>query len=178
MQGFYSGFFSPFRTVIFFLALTAVGFALVPQLSVDFKPPRQEPQLQISFAGRKSSPEVIERTITSPLENALSQVSGLKRVSSRTGESSGSITLEFEKEADINFKKFEVSSIIRNIYQKLPDGVSYPVIEQFGGDDDERDVRTPFLIYTINAPFAPFQIKKEVEEIIRKPLVLIPRWRK
>lgn len=174
MQAFYSGFFSPFRTVIFFMALTAVGFALVPQLSVDFKPPRQEPQLQISFAGRKSSPEVIERTLTSPLENALSQVSGLKRVSSRTGESSGSITLEFEKDADINFKKFEVSSIIRNIYQKLPEGVSYPVIEQFGGDDDEREVRTPFLIYTINAPFAPFQIKKEVEEIIRKPLVLIP----
>jgi multidrug efflux pump subunit AcrB len=174
MQGFYSGFFSPFRIVIVFMALTAVGFALVPELSVDFKPPRQEPQLQISFSGRKTSPEVIERTLTSPLENALSQVSGLKRISSRTGESSGAITLEFEKEADINFKKFEVSSIIRNIYPKLPEGVSYPIIEQFGGNDNERDVRTPFLIYTINAPYAPFQIRKEVEEIIRKPLVLIP----
>jgi multidrug efflux pump subunit AcrB len=174
MGGFHHGFFSPFRTVVIFLALAGVGIALIPSLSVDFKPPQQEPQLQISYGAKKSSPEVLERSITSPLENALSQVSGLKKISSQTGESNGFITLLFEKDTDIDFKKFEVSGIIRNIYPKLPEGVSYPSIEQFGGTTESRETRSPFIIYTINAPYAPFQIKKEVEEIVRKPLVMIP----
>jgi multidrug efflux pump subunit AcrB len=171
-----NSFFSPFRTVILFFAVSAIGLALIPKLSVDFKPRIIEPQIQVSYSGKRTSPEVMERTVTSPLENALSQVSGVKSISSQTRDNSGSITLIFEKGEDINFKKFEVSSILRNVYPKLPEGVSYPTVQQFGNtqNTNERDTKGPFLIYTINAPYAAFQIKKEVEEILKKPLTQIP----
>jgi multidrug efflux pump subunit AcrB len=165
-------FFSPFRTVILFLAVSLAGIALIPKLSVDFNPITPESRLQVTYSMPRSSPEMVERLVTSPLENTLSQVSGIKKIRSQSTDNNGSITLEFEKGTDIEYKKFEVSTLLRNVYPKLPESVSYPLVNQFGGN--ERVTKGPFLIYTINAPFAPFEIKSQAEEIIRKPLIQIP----
>ncbi len=167
-------FFSPFRTVILFLALSFAGLALIPKLSVDFLPTPPDPKIQVTYSMARSSPEIVERMVTSPLENTLSQVSGLKKISSTSRDDRGTITLEFEKDADIGFKKFEVNTLIRNVYNKLPENVSYPFTQQFGGDDNSRQTKGPFLVYTINAPFAPFKIKQEVEDVIRKQLIQMP----
>ena len=61
--------------------------------------------------------------------------------------------------------------MIRRTYPKLIKGLSYPVIS---GNKDGRNERNPLLIYDVNAPFSPLEIKRQIENIIKATLVQLP----
>jgi len=159
---------TPFRILIVFVLLSICGFAVIPLLSVDLNPREREPVLTISYGIPRSSPEIIEKLATSPLEGTFSQLSELNNVESVSNYNQGSITLRFDKEADMELKKFEVASMIRQVYPQMDQRVSYPQISQ--SSDRNRDVRNPILTYSVNGPFASFEIKKIAEDVI-KPAV-------
>ena len=108
-----------FRVLIAFVVLGILGFAVVPLLSVDLNPREREPVLSISFGIPRSSPEIIEKLGTSPLEGTFSQLTELKKITSVSNYDRGSITLRFDKMADMELKKFEVLSLIRQVYPQL-----------------------------------------------------------
>ena len=113
----------PFRLIIAFIVLAIIGAALIPSLSVNFTPTYTKPAITISYGLPNSSPDIVERLATSPLENALSQLEGLNGIKSTSRYNGGFITLDFDKNDDIEFRKFEVNTIIRNIYKKLPENL-------------------------------------------------------
>ncbi len=159
---------TPFRIIISFIVLAVIGFALVPKLSVDLNPREREPVLSVSYSVSQASPELVEKLATSPLEGALSQLAELKKVRSVSNYNQGSITLTFDKQTDMDFKKFEVASIIRQVYPSLDANVSYPLVTQSAVR--RTDSKTPILVYSINGPFASFEIKKIAEDVLKSSL--------
>jgi multidrug efflux pump subunit AcrB len=159
---------SAFRIIIAFIVLSIIGFALVPRLSVDLNPREREPVLTVSYAVPRSSPELVEKLATSPLEGALSQLADLKKINSVSNYDRGSITLRFDKKTDMDFKKFEVASIIRQVYPALDSKVSYPLVTQ--SEERRSDQKTPILTYSVNGPFASFEIKKIAEDVLKTTL--------
>lgn len=155
---------TPFRLVIVFFVLAIIGFALIPQLSVDLNPAEKEPVLNIGFSVRSAAPELVEKLATAPLEGVLSQLSELKKTTSVSNYNQGSIQLRFDKRTDMEYKKFEVSALIRQVYPSLDSKVSYPTITQ----SSQRNIqeKRPILTYSINGPFASFEIKKITEDIL------------
>jgi len=65
---------TPFRVLIAFVVLAILGVAVIPLLSVDLNPREKEPVLTIAYGNPRSSPEIIEKLATSPLEGAFSQL--------------------------------------------------------------------------------------------------------
>jgi multidrug efflux pump subunit AcrB len=163
-------FLSPFRVVICFVTLAVLALSVVPRLSVSLQPLQDSPNLYISFGLPQSSPEMVEQLVTAPLENMLSSISEVERISSVSNYHSGSITLYFDKNVNMDFKKFEVSSLIRQLYPKLPPNASYPLVVQ-GAAGSQRG-QAPVLVYSINAAFTASEIKKVVENTMRAPLSL------
>ncbi len=159
----------PFRVMVIFIVLAIVGIAVVPGLRVNFTPNYIKPTLTITYSLPNSSPDIVERLATSPLENALSQVEGVNRTYSISRYNTGVITLDFDKDDDMEFRKFEVNSIIRNIYKKLPENLSYPNVEQRGGET-QNETESPILFYSVNGPYAPYKLQQDVDEYIRKSL--------
>lgn len=159
---------TPFRIIISFVVLSIIGIALVPKLSVDLNPREREPVLQVSFAVPRSSPELVEKLATSVFEGAFSQLSDLKKINSVSNYDRGSITLRFDKDADLEFKRFEISSIIRQVYPNMDASVRYPLITQSA--ERGREAKVPLLTYTLNGPFATFEIKKIAEDVLRSAL--------
>ncbi len=159
---------TPFRVLIAFVVLAILGFATVPLLSVDLNPREREPVFTISFGIPQSSPEVIEKLGTSPLEGVMSQLTELKKITSVSNYDRGSITLRFDKKADMELKKFEVLALIRQVYPKMDERLSYPIVTQSAESRD--DFKTPILTYSINGPFASFEIKKIAEDVIKPAL--------
>jgi multidrug efflux pump subunit AcrB len=157
-----------FRVLIAFVVLGILGFAVVPLLSVDLNPREREPVLSISFGIPRSSPEIIEKLGTSPLEGAFSQLSELKKITSVSNYDRGSITLRFDKKADMELKKFEVLSLIRQVYPQLDERLSYPIVTQSA--QARNDFKTPILTYSVNGPFASFEIKKIAEDVLKTAL--------
>ncbi len=159
---------TPFRIVISFIVLSIIGIALVPRLSVDLNPREREPVLSISYGVPGSSPELVEKLATSPLEGAMSQLAELKKITSVSNYDHGSITLRFDKKSDMEYKKFEVASIIRQVYPSLDQKVGYPLVTQSA--ERRTDLKTPILTYSVNGPFASFEIKKMAEDVLKSSL--------
>jgi len=110
---------------------------------------------------------VVESEVTSVLEGMLARVSGIEKVESVSGNGSGRITMQLDKHADIDMLRFEISTIIRQTWPQLPEGVSYPTISTQQSDDDAA---RPFLTYTINAPVDPYRIQQWAE-MYMKPVL-------
>lgn len=157
-----------FRVLIAFVVLGILGFAVVPLLSVDLNPREREPVLTISYGIPRSSPEIIEKLATSPLEGAFSQLAELKKIKSVSNYDRGSITLTFDKKSDMELKKFEVLALIRQVYPQLDERLTYPIVTQSAQARD--DFKTPILTYSVNGPFASFEIKKIAEDVLKPAL--------
>lgn len=158
---------SSFTLIVTFVCLSLIGLAMVPLLPVKLAPSRTLPGLTISFNMPGNSSRVIEAEVTSKLEAMLARVKGIKSVKSTSDNGSGHITLELDKHADIDAARFEVSTIIRQTWPQLPDGVSYPQISTRRSDDKAAK---PFITYTLNAPSNPILIQRYAEENI-KPIL-------
>ena len=159
--------FSPFTLIVAFVCLSLVGLALMPMLPVKLSPSRTLPGLTVSFSMPGNSSRVIEAEVTSRLEAMLTRVKGVKNVYSTSDNGSGSITLELDKHADMDATRFEVSTIVRQTWPQLPDGVSYPQITTRRSNENAT---RPFITYTLNAPATPILIQRYAEENIKPVL--------
>lgn len=162
---------SQFSVIVSFIALALLGCAVMPLLPVKLVPDETLPAIGVGFSMHGSSARTVESEVTSRLESALCRISGVKYVDSRSSTNRGYITLELDRNTDLEVARFEAAMIIRQLWGSMPDNVSYPVI-------DTRQVNTtaarPFMSYTINAGLTPARIMQYAEENIRPQLSRIP----
>ncbi len=158
---------SSFTLIVTFVCLSLVGLSLLPLLPVKLVPSQSLPSLTVSFTMAGNSSRVVEMEATSKLESMLSRVNGVKNIRSVSDNGSGKVTLELDKYADIDAVRFEVSTIVRQTWPQLPEGVSYPKITT--RHSDSKSLR-PFMTYTLNAASNSIDIQNYAEENI-KPML-------
>ena len=158
---------SSFTLIVTFVCLSLVGLALAPLLPVKLSPSSTMPGLTVTFTMPGNSARVIESEVTSKLEGMLSRVNGIKSIQSTSDKGSGRLQIELDKHADVDVTRFEVSTLIRQLWSQLPDGVSYPVI---AAQHSDEGASRPFMTFTLNAPATPIVIQQYGEEKI-KPLL-------
>ena len=160
-----------FSIIVIFIVLSLVGCALVPFLPVKLAPSRNLPSLTVSFSMQGSSARTIEAEVTSRIESVLARVSGVKGISSKSSNGGGRVSIDLDKHADIDMVRFEVSTLFRQIWSELPEGVSYPSISARAV---EKESSRPFMVYRLNAPANPSEIQTYGEENLKPLLARIP----
>jgi multidrug efflux pump subunit AcrB len=146
-----------FSVIIVFCMLMIIGACFVPMLNIQLNPSTALPQTYVNFYWGNASARVIEQEVTSPLEGVLGQVKGVKNISSVSNKGAGSITIEFDKTTDPDAVRFEVSTLIRQVYPNLPAGVSYPSVQMRNTDNEQKG---PVLTYTIISSASPILIQE------------------
>ena len=164
--------FPSFTIIILAVALSIMGIALVPLLPVKLSSSRVLPQITVSYNLRNASGVVLESEVTSKLEAVLARIQGVKNISSVSSSGSGYISLEFDKSVDMDIARFEVSTAVRQVWPQLPEGLSYPSVSARSAETSGSD-RTPFIVYTINAPELPYKIQQYAEENFQPELARI-----
>lgn len=159
---------SPFRIAVLFLLFALIGIVLIPRLAIDLLPSPAAYTLEVNYQLPDSPPEIVELLMTSPLENIFSQLSELKNINSVSYYHRGRILLQFDKKADLDFKRFELAALIRQTYPKLPANASYPRISPLR--DDQPQSSSPLLIYSLNAPAGSQGIQEVARERLKIPL--------
>lgn len=162
---------SSFTVIVAFVCLALVGVALIPLLPVKLNPSRSLPGFTVGFSMPGTSSRVVEMEVTSKLESMLARIRGVKRLNSTSGNGYGNITVELDKHADVEVVRFEASTIIRQTWPQLPEGVSYPTIHMKVPDENAS---RPFMSFTLNAPSTPILIQQYAEEHIKPRLANIP----
>ena len=161
---------SSFTLIVAFICVALIGLALIPLLPVKLNPSRTLPGFTVQFSMPGTSSRVVEIEATSKLEVMLARIKGIKNIYSTSDNGSGSITIELDKYADIDAVRFEASTIIRQTWPQLPDGVSYPYIRMKRPDENAS---RPFMSFTLNAPSTPILIQQYADEHIKTRLAQI-----
>jgi multidrug efflux pump subunit AcrB len=159
-----------FSTIVVFICLLILGLFLIPKLPVKLNPSRKLPVVNVSFSMSGQSAQVIEAEVTSKLEGMLGRIQGVKEISSYSSNGYGSITVRLSEHVNPEMSRFEISTIVRQAWSSLPQGVSYPSISMSGTSDE---VNQPFLRYTINAPFSPIQIQEYFNDNVKPKIAEI-----
>lgn len=158
---------SSFSIIIIFLALSLAGIMFVPMLPVKLFPSQTLPEINVDFSMPDNSPRVVESEVTSRLEGAMARIRGLKEIRSTSGNGTGRITLAFDRNADMNRARLEVSSVLRQLWSDMPGSLSYPVISSRQASDDAGG---PFMTWSISAGMESDAIARYADAVL-KPAV-------
>ena len=153
------------------MLLSFLGYIIIPKLSVRLNPSKSIPTISINYNWANASPYTLEREITSVLEAGFNTINGLININSKSSKGKGTITLEFDKYTNTDNVRFEIATIIRQLYKKLPEKVSYPTISVNKPDDDEN--QRAFLSYSITASDTPLVINETVKNHLEPVIGII-----
>lgn len=162
---------SSFTVLVTFICVALAGLAFIPLLPVKLSPSRTLPRLTVNYSMPGNSARVIEMEVTSRLESMLARIKGIKEINSVSGNGWGYVTIELDKHTDIDAARFEASTIIRQTWPQLPEGLSYPALSMSRPDDKDE---MPFMTYTLNAAATPILIQRYAENQIKPHLSGIP----
>ncbi|MFA5849397.1 MAG: efflux RND transporter permease subunit [Bacteroidales bacterium] len=160
----------PFSVILVFVVLVVMGAGIMPLLNIQYYPTIREKNMSVNFSWPGASARVVEAEVTSKLEGVISSVSGVGEVRSVSRKGGGSITIKLKSKANIDAVRFELASLIRRVYPKLPPNVSYPYISvSASGGGNQRQI----LTYTLNAALPTNQIEQYADDYIIKEISLI-----
>lgn len=163
-----------FRPLFVMAVLMIIGIALIPKLDTAIDPrPVQGKTLTIDFRWPSVSPKVVEQNATSVIEGLVSSVRGVAKTESQSSFGSGRVTVELKPQADVSAAKFEISSMLRQMRSKLPEGMSYPTVT--GGEvaNEGRDEKRTVTLLTYRiADDIPANILREYVKNRLDPLFM------
>ena len=120
---------SSFTLIVAFLCIALAGIAFIPMLPIKLSPSRTLPKLSVSFQMPGISARVVEMEVTSKLEAMLARIKGIKSISSTSGNGWGNIQLDLDKHTNVDAARFEASTLVRQSWPQLPDGLTCPILQ-------------------------------------------------
>ena len=118
----------PVATTLVMVALVLTGVVAYTQLPVSALPQVDYPTIQVQTFYPGAAPEVMEQTVTAPLERQLGQVPGLTQMTSTSSSGSSAITLQFALDLDIDVAEQQVQASINAATTFLPADLPTPPI--------------------------------------------------
>ncbi|HEX9728480.1 MAG TPA: efflux RND transporter permease subunit [Gemmatimonadales bacterium] len=166
----------PVAVSMAYLAVAMLGIAAWRNIPIELLPDTDLPQLSVSAEWGRASPESMEAFVTAPLEATVQQVRGVQDVSSvsseRYGQARTQITIEFERETDMDFARLDLSERLAAIRDQLPNGITGPRVEPYVPDEFRRQ-ETAFLRYTLTGPYTLEALRTHIDDNLVPELLQI-----
>lgn len=158
----------PVFTTMFILLLVVFGIRCYPEIGVDLNPDVDLPIVSVRVTYSGASPQEMETLVTKPIENRVSQVSGIKTLSSTVLEGYSETVLEFNIGVDPQVKASEVREKVASVRKALPDDIDEPVTQTV--DINSRAI----VAYTFASPSrSRGEIRRIVEDNIKDELQMV-----
>lgn len=119
----------PVFTTMLVLLLVVFGIRSYPEIGVDLNPDVDLPIVSVRVTYDGASPEEMETLITKTIENRVSQVAGIKTLSSTVLEGYSETVLEFNLGVDPQDMASEVREKVASVRKRLPDDIDEPVVQ-------------------------------------------------
>jgi hydrophobe/amphiphile efflux-1 (HAE1) family protein len=113
------------------LAIVVLGATSLARMPIDLFPNINYPSIRIGTIYKGANVQDIERTVTYPIEKAVSAVSNVRYVESRSRQGISVVEVFFTWGADLDAGLTEVVQRIQQIMNTLPAGVQQPFILKF-----------------------------------------------
>ena len=142
------------------ICFTQIGKSQLPD--VDF------PVLTILTKWESASPEVMETEVVDPLEDAITSVKGVKKITSTARLGQAMTTIEFDLKTDIDVALQEVQSKVAQKQFELPKDMDPPIIQKFNPDDQ------PFMWISLSGERSEKEIMEYTKDQLKERFTTIP----
>ncbi|KND59637.1 Cobalt-zinc-cadmium resistance protein CzcA Cation efflux system protein CusA [Candidatus Burkholderia verschuerenii] len=116
----------PVATSLLMIAMVLVGFVAMHFLPVSSLPDVDYPTIQVQTFYPGASPNVMETTVTAPLEVRLGEIPGVQQMISYSSEGASVITLQFDLSLSLDVAEQDVQQAINAANSYLPTGLPAP----------------------------------------------------
>ncbi|MGZ6142706.1 MAG: efflux RND transporter permease subunit, partial [Myxococcales bacterium] len=117
---------NPVLILMMSLMTLALGFVSLKSLSVDLFPDISVPLIRVAIFYTGAGPVDIEKSITMPIERAVSASPGVDRVESVSKQGVSLVSVWFQFGTNLDNAQFDVSQRIAQIMNTLPPGIQQP----------------------------------------------------
>jgi HAE1 family hydrophobic/amphiphilic exporter-1 len=142
----------PIVTVTVMLALVVFGIASLLRLQTDEFPDIQQPMIAVSISYPGASPDVVERELVDPIEDAFSSITGVdwQRTTSTSTDGLAQFLVVFDYDKDIQQASQDIRDAISSKREDLPTEMKEPVLSRL--DPGEMPVVSLTLTSTTIPP--------------------------
>ncbi|MBI4013052.1 MAG: efflux RND transporter permease subunit [Candidatus Rokubacteria bacterium] len=113
------------------LAIVVLGATSLSRMPIDLFPNINLPVVTVGTVYTGANVQDIEKTVTYPIEKAVSAVANVHHVESKSRQGISVVQVWFNYDADINAGQNEIIQRIQQILNSLPSGIKQPFIVRF-----------------------------------------------
>ena len=110
----------PVLAAVCSLIILIGGLVVIPALPLAQYPQIAPPVVTISASYVGASPQAVEAQVTTPLEQAVNTVQGLRYISSQSTQGTSTITCTFTLETDLDIAAADVQNLVQSAIGQLP----------------------------------------------------------
>jgi len=158
----------PVTVIMLFVSMMVVGLIAAVRLPLEAMPDIQFPFMFIDIPYPGSTPSEVERTITRPVEDALSTLTGIKNMNSTSNAEGAQIFLEFKWGQDATIKAVEARGKIDAIRADLPSDLKRYNVQKFASADQ------PVLGMLISSERNLINSYELLDHKLKRPLERLP----
>lgn len=151
-----AGFFvRKYRITYLILAVFALfGFYAIATLPKEAEPEVEVPFAVVTVIYPGANPTDVEELVIDKIEDKITSLDKLKRVESTSGVGIGSISVEFEAEANLEKSIDELKDAVDEAKADLPDDAEEPVVQDINFND------IPIVTYSFSGPYSDAELKE------------------
>jgi multidrug efflux pump subunit AcrB len=124
------------------------GILAVMRIGVSQFPDVDNPTVSVSVSWPGASPEDVETGIINPLEDAVSQVTGVQEITSSAKQGGARVTVTFDISRNIDLALQDIQAKIAQTQRQIPSGAMPPVVSKSNPDDQ------PIITIGVEGAFA------------------------
>lgn len=152
------------RQPIFIFSITililVLGAMSLKNLPIDLYPDVSLPTVVVHTVYPGAGPQEIETEISKILEDQVSTISGVQKVSSQNMEGVSVVIIEFDLKTNLNFAEQEVRAKVSNALRELPDDIDAPIIRKVSPSD------APIMYISLQADLPDGKLYDLAKEVI------------
>jgi HAE1 family hydrophobic/amphiphilic exporter-1 len=150
----------PITTSMVFLALLILGLVSLSQLGLELLPDISFPTVVVFTPYPGVGPEEIESSISEPIEDAVSTLNGVERISSVSSEGVSMVVINFTWRTNMDTVVSEIREKVTAIEDDLPAAAERPAIVRFNPEF------LPSIVLNVSSRTPGLDLRRLAEEVI------------
>ena len=159
----------PVLATVMSLLIILLGIISFDRLSVREYPKIDPPVVSVRTVYKGATAQVVESVITTPIEDALSGIEGIKTIKSQSREEVSQITVTFVTDRDVEAAANDVRDRVSRVRTLLPDQTDDPVVAKI-----EADAWPVMWIAVMSDRHTPMELTDYADRYLTDPLKTIP----
>jgi multidrug efflux pump len=159
----------PVLATVMSLLIVLLGVISFDRLSVREYPKIDPPVVSVRTVYKGATAQVVESVITTPIEDALSGIEGIKTIKSQSREEVSQITVTFVTDRDVEAAANDVRDRVSRVKALLPEQADDPVVNKI-----EADAWPVMWIAVASDRHSPMELSDYADRYLTDPLKTIP----